>query len=169
MAFSQIFKIIDKYLLSTRAAGFYLLLFAISIGVATFIENDFGTSSAQALIFRSTWFEILLILFSSTIIANIFRFRMIQQKKWSALIFHLAIVIIVLGAAVTRYFGYEGMMHIREGDASSSFLSSEMYLNFKVFQDGKSYTLASQPTSRLLEIIHSTKTFKLVQVFTMFI
>ncbi len=145
MAFSQIFKIIDKYLLSTRAAGFYLLLFAISIGVATFIENDFGTSSAQALIFRSTWFEILLILFSSTIIANIFRFRMIQQKKWSALIFHLAIVIIVLGAAVTRYFGYEGMMHIREGDASSSFLSSEMYLNFKVFQDGKSYTF-SEPT-----------------------
>ena len=28
--------------LNTRAAGLYILLFALAIGVATFIENDFG-------------------------------------------------------------------------------------------------------------------------------
>ncbi|MBP6568414.1 MAG: hypothetical protein KA270_14675, partial [Saprospiraceae bacterium] len=73
---------------STRAAGLYMLLFAIAIGVATFIENDFGTSSAQDMIFKSRWFELLLILFGGTILANIFRFRMIQQKKWASLTFH---------------------------------------------------------------------------------
>jgi hypothetical protein len=48
------------HLSSTRAAGMYMLLFAIAIGVATFIENDFGTSAAQELIFKSHWFELLL-------------------------------------------------------------------------------------------------------------
>ncbi len=134
-----LFKIYT-HLFSTRAAGVYLLAFAIAIGVATFIENDFGTSSAQDLIFRARWFELLLVLFSGTIIANIFRFRMVQQKKWASLMFHSAIVIIILGAGVTRYFGYEGMMHIREGGSSDYFLSSESYIKFKVRQGGKSYS-----------------------------
>jgi hypothetical protein len=59
----NIIRNIFNTLTSTRAAGAYLLLFAIAIGVGTFIENDFGTSSAQALIYRSLWFEILLFLF----------------------------------------------------------------------------------------------------------
>ena len=125
---------------STSAAGLYLLIFAIAIGVATFIENDFGTSSAQDLIFRARWFELLLVLFGGTIIANIFRFRLVQQKKWASLIFHSAIIIIIIGAGVTRYFGYEGMMHIREGKAANSFLSTETFLNFKVSQSDKSYS-----------------------------
>ena len=44
--------IIDKIkkalvpLFNTRAAGVYFLLFAGAIAVATFIENDYGTSAA---------------------------------------------------------------------------------------------------------------------------
>jgi cytochrome c-type biogenesis protein CcsB len=136
----QILDFIYKRLFSTSAAGLYLLLFAIAIGVATFVENDFGTSSAQDIIFKARWFELLLVLFGCTILANIFRFRMVQQKKWAALMFHSAIIIIIIGAGVTRYFGYEGMMHIREGKAANSFLSTESFLNFKVSQGGKSYS-----------------------------
>ena len=107
---------IKKYiapLFNTRAAGLYLILFAASIGIATFIENDFGTSAAQKVIFKSWWFELLLALFGITIIMNIFKFRMIAQKKWALLLFHGAIIIILLGAGITRYFSFEGMMHIR--------------------------------------------------------
>ncbi len=132
-------KILNQ-ITSTRAAGVYLLLFAFSIGAATFIENDFGTSSAQSLIFRSTWFEILLFLFAVTILVNIWRFRLIKQKKWSSLSFHLAIIIILIGAAITRYFGTEGMMHIREGQTSNIYLSADNYLKFKVLQNGKTYS-----------------------------
>ena len=118
MKLSDLANKIYNNIFSTRAAGLYMLIFAIAIGVATFIENDFGTSSAQDMIFKSRWFELLLILFGGTILANIFRFRMIQQKKWASLTFHGAIIIIILGAGITRYFGYEGMMHIREGRSS---------------------------------------------------
>ncbi len=136
----HILEFIYNRLFSTSAAGLYLLVFAFAIGAATFVENDFGTSSAQDVIFKARWFELLLVLFGGTIVANIFRFRMVQQKNWAALMFHSAIIIIIIGAGVTRYFGYEGMMHIREGKAANSFLSTETFLNFKVSQGGKSYS-----------------------------
>ena len=134
------FKKWFKPLLSERAAGIYILLFAIAIAVATFVENDFGTSSAQHVIFRSRWFEVLLGLFGATIMYNIYKYRLIPLRKWASLSFHSSIIIILLGSAVTRYFGYEGMMHIREGETANTFLSTEQYLQFKVIKGGKSYS-----------------------------
>ena len=138
----NIFPILNKYLspiFNTRAAGLYILIFAISIAVATFVENDYGTSSAQKVIFKSWWFELLLLLFCITILVNIFKFRMVQQKKWAILLFHAAIVVIVIGAGVTRYFGFEGIMHIRENNTSNSFLSSNTFLKFNATKNGETY------------------------------
>ncbi|MCP9767881.1 cytochrome C biogenesis protein [Lacihabitans sp. LS3-19] len=135
----KILKIINQ-VTSTRSAGMYMLLFAIAIGGATFVENDFGTSSAQDVIFKSWWFELLLVLFSITILMNIWRFKLIKQKKWASVSFHLAIVIIVIGAGITRYIGTEGMMHIREGETTNKYLSSENFLKFQVLKGGKTYS-----------------------------
>ncbi|GJM33889.1 MAG: cytochrome c biogenesis protein [Saprospiraceae bacterium] len=120
-------------------AGLYMILFAFAIGAATFIENDFGTSSAQKVIFKSWWFELLLLLFGISILVNVFRFRMIQQKKWAIFAFHISMIIILLGAGVTRYFGFEGMMHIREDSTSNSFLRAETYLVFEAIHQGEKY------------------------------
>jgi cytochrome c-type biogenesis protein CcsB len=135
----NILKTLLTPLFNTRAAGVYILLFAIAIGGATFIENDFGTSAAQKVVYQSWWFTALLALFSATLVVNIFRFRIIEQKKWALLIFHVAMIVILLGAAVTRYFGFEGVMHIREDHTSNSFLSSETYLQFQAFKNDKKY------------------------------
>lgn len=140
----KLYKFFNQ-LTSTRAAGMYLLLFAIAIGGATFVENDFGTSAAQDIIFRSWWFELLLFLFGLTIAVNVWRFKMVKQKKWATILFHLSILIILAGAAITRYFGTEGMMHIREGETSNKFLSAESFLKFQVIKDGKSYSF-DEPT-----------------------
>ncbi len=135
----HILKKITSFLLSTSAAGLYLILIAGAIGAATFIENDFGTSSAQKVVFKTRWFELLLLLFGLSLIFNIVRFRMIQQKKWTIFTFHAAMIVILLGAGVTRYFGYEGMMGIREGSTSNTFLSSETSLQFEAVQGGKRF------------------------------
>ncbi|MBT8189057.1 MAG: cytochrome c biogenesis protein CcsA [Bacteroidia bacterium] len=140
---TEIFKTLKRYLnpiFDTKAAGFYILSFAIAIGVATFIENDFGTSAAQKVIYQAWWFELLLLLFSITIIVNMIRFRMFEQKKWSLLLFHFSIIIILIGSAVTRHFGYEGMMHIREDSTSNSFISREAYLQFEVLQNNQKFS-----------------------------
>ena len=128
-----------NFLVSTRFAGMLMLFFAAAIGIATFIENDFGTSSAQKVVFKAWWFELMLLFFSVSLIANISKFRMIKQKKWGLLLFHSSMVIIILGAALTRYFGYEGIMHIREGEAANAFLSAQTYLQFEVIKDDQIY------------------------------
>ncbi len=130
---------IDQVLFGTRAAGLYLLLFAAAIGIATFIENDFGTSAAQKFIYRAKWFELLLVLFSGTLISNVIRYRMVAQKKWAQLIFHLSMILILIGAGLTRYLGYEGVMHIREGADSNFIYSSEPYLNFEASLAGQTF------------------------------
>ena len=131
-------------LFNTRAAGVYILLFAASIAVGTFIENDFGTSSAQRVIYRSWWFSLLLTMFCITIAVNVVRFKMVRQKKWALLTFHLAMIVILTGSAVTRYTGFEGMMHIRENGTSNSILSAETYLQFQVRQGDQVYRFDEQ-------------------------
>ncbi len=132
-------KKIANTFFSTRAAGLYIVLFALSIGVATFIENDYGTSSAQKVVYRSLWFEVLLLLFAISLVVNVIRFRMIQNRKWAILTFHVSILIILLGAGITRYFGSEGIMHIREGNTSNFIISTEMYLKFEVQHQENQY------------------------------
>ncbi len=132
-------KLFDR-LTSTSAAGLYLILFAAAIGVATFIENDFGTSAAQKTVFKTKWFEALLVLFGATLVTNVWRFRMVRQKKWATLTFHLSMIVILIGAGVTRYFGYEGVMGIREGEAANTFLTAENHISFEAMQaDGRRF------------------------------
>ena len=124
-----------------KAASVYTLLFALAIAIATFVENDFGTTAAQKVIFQSRWFELLLILFCISLLVNIWKQNMFQKKKWATLMFHASIIVILIGSGVTRYFGYEGMMHIRENSASSQFLSAETYLQFVVEKQDKKYQI----------------------------
>lgn len=154
-------KGIGNRLFSTSAAGLYMLLFALAIAVATFIENDFGTSSAQKLIFKAWWFELLLGLFGISILVNIFRFRLVQQKKWAVLSFHAAIVIILIGAAVTRYFGYEGMMHIREGSSSNTILSFEEHLVFEAQFNEQKFSFSEPVLFATLGNNHLKKSYQL--------
>ncbi len=52
-----------------------MIIFTAVIGMATFIENDFGASATQKVVFKTWWFELTLVLFSLSILANISRFR----------------------------------------------------------------------------------------------
>ena len=62
-----------KFLSSMQLMTILILIFAFSIGYATFIENDFGRTSAKALIYNSWWFELILILLAYNLINNIIR------------------------------------------------------------------------------------------------
>ena len=121
-----------------------MFIFAVSIGVATFIENDYGSQTAWALVYTAKWFEILLVLLSLNLLYNIFKFRLFRKEKFFTGLFHLSFLIIIIGAAVTRYFGYEGTMHIREGSSSDTILSARNYLQLKV-QKGDRYYLYEEP------------------------
>jgi len=120
---------------SMKTMAVLMLVFAVSIGYATFVENDFGTPTAKALIYDARWFEVLLGLLALNLVYNIYRFKMWKKGKGLVFLFHTAFLVILFGAAVTRYVGYEGMMHIREGETEDKITSSSTYLKI-VYDDG---------------------------------
>ena len=116
--------------------GTLIAIFAISIGAATFIENDFGTQAAKAVVYNATWFEILLFLITVNLAANIYRYKLHKKEKWAMGLFHVAFIVILLGSGITRYVGYEGSMHIREGKATSQITSIDSYVDITIEENG---------------------------------
>ncbi|NOX45389.1 MAG: cytochrome c biogenesis protein CcsA [Chlorobi bacterium] len=119
---------IKDILFSMQLTGILLMLFAIVIGFATFVENDFGPETSKYLIYNSLWFEIMLLLLAINLTGNIFRYKMYELKKWPMFLFHISFLVIFIGAALTRYVGFEGMMHIRQGAQSSEMTSDKTYV-----------------------------------------
>jgi cytochrome c-type biogenesis protein CcsB len=126
-------------LLSMRLMAFLILLFFVAIGYATFIENDFGTQTAKALVYNATWFEIIIVLLTINMLANINRYKLWRKEKWAVLLFHISFVIIVIGAGITRYVSFEGMMPIREGEQSDLIISDGTFLQIKVHDNAYQY------------------------------
>ncbi len=122
---------------SMKTMAVLMLVFAVAVGYATFIENDFGTPTAKALIYNARWFEVLLALLAVNLTYNIVRFKMWKKGKGLVFLFHIAFLVILFGAAVTRYVGYEGMMHIREGEISNTITTSSTYLKVVYDDHGK--------------------------------
>ena len=132
---------IINLLSSMKFATLLLLIFAFSIGYATFIENDFGSISSKALIYNSWWFSSLLIFLCIALTLNIFKYKLFRKEKLATLAFHSSFIVILLGAAVTRYTGFEGMMRISEGESANTFISDEVFLQVKVHDNINEFRL----------------------------
>jgi len=131
-------------LFSFRLTGLLLVILAISIAVATFIENDFGSETARAHIYSATWFESIFFLASINLVGSMLMHRVYKKGKLSILLFHFSFLFILLGAGITRYFGFTGLMHIREGEKASFVLSDEAFLNIQAL-DGDDALSTSVP------------------------
>ncbi|MDR2909886.1 MAG: cytochrome c biogenesis protein CcsA [Bacteroidales bacterium] len=130
-------KKIVSFFSSILFTGILAAIFATAIGYATFIENNYDTITAKILIYNSKWLEILFLLICLNLIGSIFKYGLINKKKWTILLFHISFIIIIAGAAITRYFGFEGTMHIREGEASNIIISEHTVLNIKAIHGGE--------------------------------
>lgn len=129
-------KIFD-ILYSTRLMAILFIAFAAAMAIATFIENDYGTQTAKVLVYNAWWFEAIMVFFVINFFGNIFRYRLLRKEKWPVLMFHVAFLFVLIGAGITRYIGYEGIMIINEGEATSQFLSETTYINVVVDNDSE--------------------------------
>src|SRR5665647_156278 len=118
-----------KFLFSVSTAGFLLLLFAFALGFATFVENSYGVEAARAMVYNSWWLELIMLLLTINMIANFIIYKMYKPQKLTMGVFHLAFILVIIGAGVTRYFGSEGNMHIREGESTNIIVSAETKFN----------------------------------------
>ena len=112
-------------------------ILAVGMAVATFVESANGATAAKALVYNARWFELIILLTFINIAYNIFKYKLYVLKKLPVFLFHLAFLIIIIGASITRYVGYEGTMHIREGETTNTMSSYETYFYVEMMEDGK--------------------------------
>ena len=113
-------KIIKLLFASLYAAIPLMAIYAILIAVATFIENDYGSNAARVLVYNTWFFNFLHLWLLVCLVGVLIRYKFLAQKKYASFILHLSFIIIIVGAGITRFFGVEGLMNIREGESSSS-------------------------------------------------
>ena len=114
--------------------AFLLLAFAFAMAIATFVESSYGTPTAQALVFKTHWFELILVLLAINLIRNLLKYRFFTKQRITLGLFHISFLVILLGAAITRYISYEGVMHIRENESSNFIVTSDSYF-YAGFED----------------------------------
>ena len=122
---------LGKILFSTRLTAILFIVFAIAMATGTFLDAKMDTSPTpytRNLIYNAWWFEAIMVLFVINFIGNISRYRLLRKEKWATLLLHLAFILIIVGAGITRYYSFEGMMPIREGETSNAFLSQKTYI-----------------------------------------
>lgn len=112
------------------------VVFATAMGVATFIENDYGTQTARVIVYNAWWFELIMVLFVINFIGNIFTYKLYRKEKWVSLMLHLSFIFILVGAGITRYISYEGLLSVKEGESSNVIFSEGAFLQLTI-NDGK--------------------------------
>jgi len=132
-----------KRLFSMKIAVAMMIIFGAMIGIATFIENDYGTMTVQALIYKTKWFELFLFYFIAILSYQILNFKS-YKNKIPVFIFHFSFIIIALGALMTRYWGYEGKLSVREGSSTNKMLSMDRYVQIEA-RNGKSTAYQEYP------------------------
>ena len=103
-----------------------LIVLGAGAGVATFLESMYDTQTAKLLVYQAWWYELVMIALTLSMIGLMYQRRM--WVKMGAFIVHVAFVAILIGAGLTRYFGYEGIIHIREGLSEYEMASVQSYL-----------------------------------------
>lgn len=142
-------KKIASILFSTRLMGILFIAYFVAMAVGTFLDQGQETSPtpySRYWVYDAWWFTLIHILFVVNFVGNIFRFKLLRKEKITTLIFHVSFILILVGAGITRYISYEGVMPIEEGASETSFLSEKTYL--QVFIDGKQN---GQPMRRAVE------------------
>ncbi len=110
---------LTKALSSYKTMVFLFIGYAVLLAVATVMEKLYGTPAAKTIIYHSPLLFIWQFLLVLNFIFISIKRQLYQRKRWSALLLHLAFVVILLGATLTFVFGKEGVMHLREGEISN--------------------------------------------------
>ncbi|MFV8225687.1 cytochrome c biogenesis protein CcsA [Christiangramia aquimixticola] len=139
-------KKIASVLFSTRIMAVLFIIFPVAMAMGTFIESWYSIETARILIYNTWWFEGIMLFLLINFIGNIKRYQLYKKEKWSTLLLHLSFILILIGAFVTRYISYEGVMPIREGETTNKYMTYDTYFTF--FMDGE---IDGEPRRRVLQ------------------
>ena len=102
-----------------------LVHYVILLAAATFVEKSQGTAMAREMIYNNPLFYFLQLLLILNFCSTAWQARLWSRRKYGILLLHVSFVVILLGALITNIFGFEGIVHIREGETVSYMRTTE--------------------------------------------
>ncbi len=109
---------LERILSSYLTTIILLVIYAVGLALATFLEKYHGTEAAKAMIYYSPVFILLQFLLIVNFLAAVYHHGLIRQHKWGMILLHASFVIILAGAMTSHLFSEEGILHIREGETT---------------------------------------------------
>ncbi|MDG3002692.1 cytochrome c biogenesis protein ResB [Paludisphaera mucosa] len=114
-----------KFLASLKLAVISISSLAASLAFATWFESTYGTKAAQAFVYKSAGFSILLAFLAINIFcAASIRFPW-KKRQTGFVVTHAGLLILILGSYVHFRSGDEGMVGMLEGETRSEMLRTD--------------------------------------------
>ena len=101
-----------------------LILTIMVLIIATFIEKVEGAAFAHQYIYGSWYFVGLWLLLAISALALLLRYHR-KGRRMGALLLHIALGVILLGAGLTYFFSQRGDLYLYKGEATNSFTTKE--------------------------------------------
>ncbi len=101
-----------------------LLVLAVVMGLATWMERLKGTEYVFSHFYKTVWFNLLWAWLAVS--AGYYIVKTGLYKKMSVLILHFSLLIILIGAMITRFNGKTGIIHLRQGEEVGMFDCEEV-------------------------------------------
>ena len=130
-----------KTLISLKFAVMVMVALTISLIVATFIESNVDTKTAQYYVYRTWWFFALLGSFGALILAVAISRWPWKKKHTPFLMAHAGILMILIGSWLTYSKGIDGSMQLTEGDVREQGRFEDSIGIFPEFIDGYGYLI----------------------------
>ncbi len=121
-----------RTLISVKLAVFVIASLALSLSIATIVESEFDTPTAQFWVYRTGWFYALLGLLGLQIF-----FVAVSRWPWKwrhfpFLLAHLGILSLLWGSWLTDRIGLDGNLRVTEGETTAAV---DLYENALIFAD----------------------------------
>ena len=105
---------------SMKLAVWLLLVLSVALAAGTIVESFQGRDAAQVAVYATWWFYGLIALFAVNVLASIALLWPWGARRVGFLMTHGALVLIVIGAAMTWLLNVDGQIVIWEGEAEDT-------------------------------------------------
>ena len=117
-----------KFFSSLKLAVISILLLALVLTVATFVESLYGTRAVHVLVYGTPWFAgVLFLLGLNVLCAALSRFPW-KKSQTGFVLTHLGIIILLIGSFVTQKFGVDATMPVTESAQENEVILNDLIL-----------------------------------------
>ena len=104
------------FLGSIQWAGILLTTIAVACAVATIMESKWSTNHAKNYIYHAPWFHVWLICLCINLFCVTITRLPWKRKHYGFVITHFGIIILLFGAMVGSWFGFEAFANLKKGE-----------------------------------------------------